>query len=404
MLASSTCVLSTLQLCTTGISDTFGAVALVFAMPHRCASLQFAASVWQANHLLVGTGYLSVDRFLLEERWILSRSMSMLTVCLPHHNAAAMLLLRCAPQYAGVELAHALEGTATTSRLQTLYLNENALGDATAAALGSALAAQGACGTLRTLDLSDNPISSTGAAALAASGVRAGATPLLTLGLQRIGSFGLDAAAAFGLALGGDIGGRAATEENQASGGRRGLRLLQLDKSGIDDACLAELARAGVFRSTSLEVLSVECYYCMSDQESRVTVQGVLALVEAAARDRFGVDLSDGASCSSAGGDGAPAAAGCASAGHCKMASSPAAAAVGTPPLLPLEIKALRSVPSHHCDAVRALEARINAAFVIPDAEDSSCAGGETMMSSAANGEAAGRPSWQKTKMFQVSK
>lgn len=97
--------------------------------------------------------------------------------------------------------------------------------------------------------------------------MRAGATPLQTLYLQRIDSFGLDAAgAAFGSALGGDIGGAPA---ERPLGGRRGLRKLRLDRSGIDDACLAELARAGVFRSTSLEELSVECYGTVSHHHER---------------------------------------------------------------------------------------------------------------------------------------
>lgn len=140
--------------------------------------------------------------------------------------------------------------------------------------------------------LNDNPISSAGAAALAA-GVRAGHTPLESLALQRIAGFGVDAAAAFGAALGGD-GGSATS----------GLRTLLLDRSGITDAALAALASAGAFRSRTLERLVVHsekgpkfrpnattCAATRPPQPTLITGAGFLALARAAAQHRFDADV-----------------------------------------------------------------------------------------------------------------
>lgn len=270
--------------------------------------------------------------------------------------------------HAGAELGRVLEATAATTRLRTLDLRYNALRDATAVALGRALAAQGAGGSLRELELGFNPITSAGAAAFAAAGLRAGASPLEDLGLDCIASFGPDAAAAFGSALGCAGGGAAARLP-----GRRGLRRLRLDESGIDDACLAELARAGVFRSSSLEFLGVasEASPAAAKKSGRITNKGVLALVRAAARDRFGVDTAvcsggepQGVTSVAEGGASSAAAAG-ASGGGTTTAPSPAAAAAVALPLR-LEIEALRLHSSCYdgdCDLteIETLSARINA-------------------------------------------
>lgn len=136
----------------------------------------------------------------------------------------------------------------------------------------------------------------------------------------------------------------------------------------------------------------------------------MLAHVQAAARDRFGLDLSGGASSSAAEGCGAlPAGASLAGAstssggGLPTAASSPPAAAAGETLLLPLSLgfeALLCPIASHLRDEVKAIETQINAALtLLPDAESGSALKHAGALAAANVGA---EPSRRRKTMFSV--
>lgn len=135
-------------------------------------------------------------------------------------------------------------------RLRTLDLSRNSVGDATAKALGRALAAQLLTGGLRSLSLSHNKIGPAGARRLA-EGLRVSTSlEALDLGSNKLGSEGAKLIAA---ALATERSGTAALPHSLSR-----LTTLRLSENAIGEEGVAAMLRVGLQANDSLTELGLE--------------------------------------------------------------------------------------------------------------------------------------------------